>query len=125
MSLFKNVEVVSYYVANWEQAKKFYSEVIEWPVIWADDKMGWIEYGRENETHISISRWDEPGPAPTSPRAPIAVFSVDDAREAVKALRAKGVKCEDAVEVPGVVCFATFFDPEGNRLQVASSPKPG
>ena len=43
MSLFKMVEVVSYPVENWEQAKKFYGEVLEWPVIWASDEMGWIE----------------------------------------------------------------------------------
>jgi predicted enzyme related to lactoylglutathione lyase len=121
MSLFKMVEVVSYSVQNWEQAKKFYNEVLEWPVAWASDEMGWIEYGRDNETHISISRWDGPGPLPVGTGA-IAVFSVEDARTVIAKLRACGVRCDDVVEVPGVVLYGTFYDPDGNRFQVASSP---
>jgi predicted enzyme related to lactoylglutathione lyase len=122
MSLFKNIEVVSYYVADWEQAKKFYTEILEWPVIWASDEMGWYEFGVENAAHISISRWTEAGPAPRS--GPVVVFSVDNAYDVSAALRAKGVKCDDVVDIPGVVCFGTFYDPEGNRLQFASTSVP-
>ena len=120
MSFFKMVEVVSYPVENWEQAKKFYSEVLEWPVAWASDEMGWVEYGLENETHISISRWEGPGPLPAG-TGPIAVFSVDDARAVTGKLLARGVRCGEPVEVPGVVVYGTFYDPEGNRFQFVSS----
>ncbi len=119
MSMFKNINVVSYSVRDWERAKKFYGEVLEWPVNWASDELGWIEYGRDGETHISISRWESPDPLPVD--GPILVFSVDDARAVIQTLRAKGVRCDDAIEVPGVVVYGTFYDPEGNRLQAASS----
>lgn len=123
MSVFKNVNVVEYHVKDWERAKKFYAEVLEWPVCWADDTIGWYEYGRENETHIAISRLDEGDLLQSGPRDAIAVFSVDDAVKTTEFLRARGVKCDDAVNIPGVVCFGTFYDPEGNRLQFASSSK--
>jgi predicted enzyme related to lactoylglutathione lyase len=123
MPLFKNVSVVEYHVKDWEGAKKFYSEILEWPVCWNDDNIGWVEYGRDNETHISISRWQEGQPEPGTGSQAIAVFTVDDAVKATEFLRARGVKCDDAVNIPGVVCFGTFYDPDGNTLQFASQAK--
>ncbi len=123
MSVFKNVNVVEYHIKDWERAKKFYSDVLEWPVYWSDDTIGWYEYGRENETHISISRWEKGQPEPGTSNAAIVVFSVDDAVQTTGFLRARGVKCDDVVNIPGVVCFGTFYDPDGNRLQFASNPK--
>jgi predicted enzyme related to lactoylglutathione lyase len=32
MSLFKDVNVVTYHVKDWEAAKKFYGELLGWPV---------------------------------------------------------------------------------------------
>ena len=64
MSIFKNVNVVEYHVKDWERSKKFYAEILEWPVAYSDDENGWTEYGRENETHIAISRWEKGQPEP-------------------------------------------------------------
>ncbi|HSF83926.1 MAG TPA: VOC family protein [Anaerolineales bacterium] len=122
MSIFKNVNVVSIDVTDWEAAKKFYGEVLDWPVAYSDDQIGWYEYGRENETHVSINRRTDESPAPAMPGGVTIVFTVDDADQAAAALRAKGVKCDDPVNIPGVVKYGTFYDPEGNRLQFASAP---
>lgn len=119
MSLFKNVNVISLYVRDWENAKKFYSEVLEWPVAFASDEFGWIEYGRDNEAHVSINRWESAEPIPTG--GATIVFTVDDAYQTAEALRAKGVRCDDVVKIPGMVTYGTFYDPEGNRMQFASS----
>ncbi len=91
---------------------------------WSDDNFGWREYGRDGEAHVSIQRW--PGPAPVPPRdgGATIVLSVDNAHKTVEALRAMGVKCNDAVTITGVVTYATFFDPEGNRIQFAASEPP-
>ena len=123
MAIFKNVNVVEYHVKDWERAKKFYAELLEWPVCYSDDAIGWVEYGRENETHIAISRWQEGQREPGIGTEAIAVFTVEDAVKATEFLRARGIKCDDAVNIPGVVCFGTCYDPDGNRLQFASSPK--
>jgi len=122
MSMFKNVNVVSVNVTDWEGAKKFYGEVLDWPVAYGDDQVGWFEYGRENETHVSINREDASATASPKPGGITIVFTVDDADLVTAALRAKGVKCDDPVNIPGVVKYGTFYDPEGNRLQFASAP---
>jgi hypothetical protein len=47
---------------------------------------------------------------------------VEDANQAVAELRQRGVKGDDAVGVPEMVAYATFYDPDGNRLQIAGPP---
>jgi predicted enzyme related to lactoylglutathione lyase len=115
MSIFKNVNVVSVHVRNWEEAKKFYRETLEWPVAWSGDEVGWEEYGVENATHVAINRWESLDALPVN--GPIPVLLVDDPYAVTETLRARGVKCEDVVNIPGVVTYGTFFDPEGNRWQ--------
>lgn len=119
MSLFKNVNVVSLDVTDWERAKKFYRELLGWPVAFSSDEAGWEEYGPENAAHVSISRTDH---APAEPGGTTLVLTVENARETVAALRAKGIRCDDAVTIPGMVSYSTFYDPDGNRIQFASAP---
>ncbi len=122
MSLFKNVNVVSIAVTDWEGAKKFYGEVLGWPVAWSDDNAGWYEYGRDGEAHVSISRWMGPEPIPPRKGTTTLVLTVDNAHEAADQLRAKGIKCDDVMDIPGMVSYGTFYDPEGNPIQFASMP---
>jgi len=121
MSLFKNVNVVQYHVLDFEGAKKFYSAVLEWPVAFSSDEAGLCEWGQPNETHISVNRWDTAwGPHPTN--GAIAVLTVDDAHATAAALKAKGIKVDQVVAIPGMVTYGTFYDPEGNKIQFASMP---
>ncbi len=39
MTLFKNINVVSYHVKNWQAAKDFYRKALEWPVAFESDEM--------------------------------------------------------------------------------------
>jgi predicted enzyme related to lactoylglutathione lyase len=121
MAKFINVNVVSYTVSDWQGAKKFYAEILGWPVAFGADEVGWFEYGNENETHIAISRWDGPDPRPPVNGGATAVLTVEDAKAMTADLRARGVRCDDPVEIPGMVTYGTFYDPEGNRIQFASS----
>lgn len=121
MSLFKNVNVVYVYVKDWEAAKKFYAETLGWPLAYSDDGIGWVEYGVDNATHFAISRWDDKDSEPARGLGTTVTFTVEDAVAATSALRAKGVRCDDPMHIPGVVTYGTFYDPEGNRLQMASS----
>ena len=125
MSLFKNLNVVYFYVTNWEQAKKFYTEVLEWPVAYLDDKIGWAEWGGDGRTDFAIQRWPGPGPAPAQQGGAVPTFTVANAPEVIKQLRSKGVKCDDIQVIPGMVTLGTFYDPEGHRLMFAeSAPAP-
>ena len=124
MSDFKKVEVAYVYVRDWESAKKFYNEILNWPIAYSDDEMGWVEYGVDSETHFSISRWDDKDTLPSRGLGTTIVFTVENAQATTDLLRSKGVRCDDPVTIPGVVTFGTFYDPEGNRLQFASSEIP-
>jgi predicted enzyme related to lactoylglutathione lyase len=82
-----------------------------------------MEFGEQDHTHLAISLWQGPGAMP--PRGNnggTAVFSVDDAYQAVAELRMRGVKCDDVVAIPEMVTYANFYDPDGNILQVAGPP---
>lgn len=124
MSLFKNVSVVSYDVMDWAKAKKFYQETLEWPSIFISDEVGWMEFGKENETHIAINLWRGPEPIPPKLGGATAVLSVEDANKTTSALKVRGVRCDEVVTIPGMVCYGAFYDPEGNRIQFASDLVP-
>ncbi|MBI4314660.1 MAG: VOC family protein [Chloroflexi bacterium] len=119
MSMFKQVSVVSYNVSNWERSKKFYTEVLEWPTAFGAEEMGWLEFGHEHQPHIGLNLWNtEQGPMPP-PSAGGAVLDVDDAHKVTAALRAKGVRCDDVMDIPNMVSLGAFYDPDGNRIQFA------
>jgi predicted enzyme related to lactoylglutathione lyase len=84
--------------------------------------VGWMEFGEREGTHLAISLWRGPEPFPPRDGGAIAIFAVKDAYAVVKELRRRGVKCEDVIAIPQMVTYATFFDPDGNRLQIAGPP---
>ncbi|MBI5032576.1 MAG: VOC family protein [Chloroflexi bacterium] len=120
---FRDLNVVSVNVTDWARARKFYHETLGLPIAAEIDGVGWLELGLPNQTHFALNRWDGPEPAPTNSGNATVVFGVDDARAVMDKLRAKGVRCEEVVEIPGMVIYGTFYDPDGNRLQVAQSPR--
>jgi predicted enzyme related to lactoylglutathione lyase len=124
MSLFKNISVVSLHVKDWEGAKKFYRELLGWPILYSNDEMGWEEYGEGTSGHVAISRWDDPATMPKPSKSTVLVLTVEDVFKTTDELRARGVKCEDAKVIPGVVAYGTFYDPEGNCIQFAAETPP-
>ncbi len=120
MSLFININVCYVYVRNWEAARKFYSELLGWPEAYANEEIGWAEWGEEGAAHLAINRWDEEGEMPVR-GTPKVVLTVDDAFKTTEALRARGIRCDEVIHIPGVVTYGAFYDLEGNRLEFASS----
>ncbi|MBL8056859.1 MAG: VOC family protein [Anaerolineales bacterium] len=122
MTLLKNINLVSLPItpAGWEPSKAFYRETLGLRETFVADDFGWAQYGWEGGAEVALSRWDEGTPARTG--GPIIVFTVDDALAAVAELRRRGVRCDDPVGVPGMVTYATFYDVEGNQLQLAGPP---
>ena len=121
--LLKELQVVSYNITNWQQAKKFYGETLGLPVAaFMGDEVGWMEFGEKHGTHLAINLWRGPEPVPPRNGGATVVFSVDDAYKTIAELRKRGVKCDDVEAIPNMVTFANFYDPEGNRLQVAGPP---
>jgi len=122
--LLKHLDVVSYTVSDWQRAKKFYGETLGLPVAaFISDEVGWMEFGEKDHTHLAIGLWEGPGSMPArGNNGATAVFSVDDAYQAIEELRRRGVKCDDVIAIPEMVTYANFYDPDGNRLQIAGPP---
>ncbi len=119
----KKLSVVSYTISDWQRSKKFYSETLGLPVAaFLADETGWMEFGEKDGVHLAIMLWRGPGAMPKGSGGAVAVFEVDDAYAAVAELRRKGVRCDDVVAVPEMVTYADFYDPDGNRLEVAGPP---
>jgi predicted enzyme related to lactoylglutathione lyase len=121
--LLKELQVVSYPVVNWQQAKKFYGETLGLPVAaFINDEVGWMEFGEKNGAHLAIGLWRDAANPPSRVGGATVVFSVDDAYKAVEELRRRGVRCDDVVAIPNMVTYADCYDPEGNRFEVAGPP---
>jgi predicted enzyme related to lactoylglutathione lyase len=120
----RDINVVWYNVTDFARAKKFYGETLGLPVAAQIDGVGWIEYGLPNQTHLALNEWRGPAPMPPTNGGATATFACDDVRGAIARLRAKGVRCDEVDEIPGMVILGSFYDPEGNRLQLAESPQP-
>ncbi|HKZ84361.1 MAG TPA: VOC family protein [Anaerolineae bacterium] len=123
--MFKQPNITFYHVTDWQRAKKFYGETLGLPVAaFITDEVGWMEFGEKNGARLAINLWRGPEPVPPKEGGAMVVFEVEDAFKAVEELRRRGVRCDDVEVVPGMVAFATFYDPEGNQLQVAGPPPP-
>jgi predicted enzyme related to lactoylglutathione lyase len=120
MQVFKGINVVSLTVSDLAKSKKFFSDVLGFgsPAFDAP-QAGWIEWDTGNAAHMSITPAE--GSFKPSDTTTI-VFNVDNCHTAVAELRKRGVKCDDPVGIPGMVTYASFYDPDGNRLQMASAP---
>lgn len=122
--MFKRLDVISYAVTDWQRAKKFYTETLSLPVAnFFGDEVGWMELGDKDGTNLALTPWTGQGEMPTRGGA-VAVFEVADAFKVIEELRRRGVRCDDPIGVPGMVTWANFYDPDGNRLQVAGPPPP-
>ncbi len=123
MRILKKLSLVAFPVKDWQAAKKFYGETLELPVAWFHgDEVGWIQYGDENGAQLALyANGDRPAWTNTESKIDI-IFDVDDAYKAVEELRAKGVRCDDVIPVPGFVTYANIYDLEGNRLQLVGPP---
>ncbi len=121
MSILGKLSLVRYNVCNWEAAKKFWGETLGLPVVSASDEMGWIQYGGDQGAQLAINR-ARPGQVVGGDQGVIAIFDVAEVHQAVDGLRAKGVRCDDAIVIPGVVAYAQCYDPDGNIFQIVAEP---
>jgi predicted enzyme related to lactoylglutathione lyase len=117
----KDINVVWYNTSDFDRAKKFYTEVLGLPIAYDAPEMGWIEFGYPNQAHIAINLWRDQATKPPALGGATVTFSCDDVRGTLEHLQSQGIKCDTPDEIPGVVILASFYDPDGNRLQLAQS----
>jgi predicted enzyme related to lactoylglutathione lyase len=119
MQIFHGINVVSIAVPNLQQAKEFYGKTLGLgePLYDLPDA-GWIEFSVGGAAgNLSIIQ-AEPGWKPSF--GTTVVLNVADCRASAQELRRRGVQCEEPIDFPGFVTYASFFDPFGNRLQMCS-----
>lgn len=119
MALFPSINVVSIEVPDLQEARRFYGEVLELgePAFDFPDA-GWIEWRLPAKaTDLAITT-AQPGWEPHHNIS--VVFDTDDCATTREKLLAKGVRCDEVVTIPGMVTYCNFYDPFGNRLQMAS-----
>ena len=114
----RDVNVVWYNTSDFERAKKFYTEVLGLPIAYDVPEAGWIEFGYPNQTHLAFNLWRDPATKPPAVGGATATFTCEDVRGALARLEAQGVRC-DPVDVTPSVILGAFYDPDGNRLQLA------
>ncbi len=118
--MFKGINVVSITVPDLAAAKAFYGQTLGLGEPTYDlPEMGWIEFSTGGVGELSVVPPNEGETFAPSTHTTL-VLNVDDCAEAVAALRARGVRCDDPVGVPGMVTYANIYDPFGNRLQICS-----
>lgn len=124
MGPFRHIDLASVFItqANWAAAKQFYAEKFGLTPTFVSDEFGWAQFGfgEAGRSEVALSLWNEAAPPPRD--GATIVFNVADAHQAVAELRARGVKCDDPIAVPGMVTYAHVYDLEGNKFQVAGPP---
>lgn len=120
MALFTGINVVSIEVPDLEGARRFYGGVLELGEPSYDlSHLGWIEWPfPDKPTGLSVT---QVGPDWRPHHNVTVVLDVDDCYRMREVLLAKGVRCDEPVQVPGVVTYCSFYDPFGNRLQMVSA----
>lgn len=117
----ESVSVVSVPVSDLEEARVFYGQTLGLGSPWFDDhELGWIEWGRRGESGNFAVTLAGPDLQPGGGTTP--VFNTADCHALVSELRGRGVPCDDAITVEGLLTYCTFHDRDGNRLQAVSSP---
>ncbi len=123
MSMFKDVNVVYHYVTDLEAAKKFYTDLLGWPVAYDSPEAGWFEVGEPGKTHVALNK-RTPGDPGTAGVGATITFTVDSADKTQAWLKQKGIKCDELMLIPGSMKLGTFYDPEGNRMHFVESVPP-
>ena len=120
MQLFTGINVVSIQVPDLDQGRAFYRDVLGLGTPLYDmPEMHWIEFSAGTpEAHIALTSAEQDWQPST---ATTIVLNVADCYAACAELRAREVRCDDPVVVPGAVTYCSFYDPFGNQLQMCSA----
>jgi predicted enzyme related to lactoylglutathione lyase len=113
----RRINVVSISVVDLEVARRFYRDALGLgEPVYDLPEVGWIEFSfGEGQANLSLTL-APPGFEPST--GTTVVLDVEDCFAAVEELRRRGIRCDDPQVFPGYVTFASFYDPDGNRLQV-------
>jgi catechol 2,3-dioxygenase-like lactoylglutathione lyase family enzyme len=109
------IDYVYYWTAEMDRAVTFYRDVIGLKLVRQDGSQ-WAEFATE-PVRFALHGATEGHPVRSGGAA--VMFRVDDLDRARRTLQEKGVEFDEhSGEVEGFVRFATFRDPDGNRVEL-------
>ena len=111
--------IVWLYVRDFETSRRFYRKQLGLTETLVDEAAGWAEYSTGvNQAFLAINRFSGKTNMPVGGGG-VPVLYVDDIEKAKQELEEKGVIFENEIYiVPELVKIATFYDPDGNKLQL-------
>jgi CreA protein len=111
--------IVWLYVRDFEISRRFYRKQLGLIETLVDEAAGWVEYGMGFErVCLAINRYSGKTNMVVGGGG-VPVLYVDNIEAAKADLEERGVIFEGEIYVvPELVKIATFYDPDGNRLQL-------
>ena len=114
--MIQRLDHVYYWVSDMDSAVKFYEDVVGLRLARRDGP-SWAMFDAGSDVRLALHGAGEGRPIETG--GATAVLRVDDLDAARADMEGKGVTFDERVgEVEGYARFASFFDPDGNRLQI-------
>jgi len=115
---FLRVKVIAFSVADLDRANAFYRDTLGLaPAYEGDEQVGWML----GSTILMLKpNWYAP---PTDAPNPRVTIATEDARATEAALRQRGVRISDPVQLFDEFYVGGFLDSEGNKLWFCSPEK--
>jgi len=117
MSWYKQFDLVWFPVVDFERAKAFYRDDLEFDLVLEDESASWAEFQISPGAKVAIHGVKVTNANPIG----ALVLDVENLEKSELFLRGKGIKLFDKEEIPGLTKLASFTDPDGNVIQLSQS----
>jgi len=117
MSWYKQFDLVWFPVVDYERAKTFYRDDLEFDLVLENKETSWAEFQISPGAKIAIHGVKVTNANPIG----ALVIDVENLEKSELFLRGKGIKLFDKEEIPGLTRLASFTDPDGNVIQLSQS----
>ena len=117
MSWYKQFDLVWVPVLDFERAKSFYMDNLEFELVLEDQDSNWAEFQISPGAKIAIHAVKVTNANPIG----AVVLDVENLEKAELWLGGKGIKLFDKEEITGLVKLGSFTDPDGNVIQLSQS----
>ncbi|MHA1995151.1 MAG: VOC family protein [Candidatus Hodarchaeales archaeon] len=109
-------------IMNYEISKKFYEEVLEFPVNLEIPMAGWYEFRLPVKgALLGLSQYREES-GDFKPANSLNI-SISDVEKAKASLESKGVSTSDIIDYPDMVSMISFEDPDKNNIFLIGPPR--
>ncbi|MHA2175768.1 MAG: VOC family protein [Candidatus Hodarchaeales archaeon] len=109
-------------IKNYEISKKFYEEILEFPVNLEIPMAGWYEFRLPVKgALLGLSQYREDS-GEFKPSDSLNI-SITDVEKAKASLESKGISTSDIIDYPDMVSMISFQDPDKNNIWFVGPPR--